>query len=291
MFGYVKPRLCELSDSERELYNACYCGLCHALGKNHGFKSRFILRYEFVFLVMLFWQPGVELKIKKKRCIASPVKKKSLCIQSSALDICADLSIMFFIHKLKDDVVDKSFFQSIPYRLLLWMFRRSYKKAACANPALADIMDSNLLSLYALEKDSERSMDIVAEKFADILCAAVPSKVPQDTMRPLKELLYHLGRWIYIIDACDDYSSDLKSKTYNAVAARFSSKGEKPTTLPHEHISRLQITLKHSNNLLCSAFELLPESIWSSTIRNTIYLSMPDVCYNVFERNNASANE
>ena len=96
----------------------------------------------------------------------------------------------------------------------------------------------------------------------------------------MQQLLYHLGRWIYIIDACDDYKDDAKAGRFNPVAEMYPPDNG---TLPDDSIKRLQTTLTHSNNLICSAFELLPENPWTHTVENMVYLGMPDVCNRVLE--------
>ena len=40
---------------------------------------------------------------------------------------------------------------------------------------------------------------------------------------PARKLFYYLGKWIYLIDALDDYEKDIKEKNYNPPY------GEKPT--------------------------------------------------------------
>jgi len=95
------------------------------------------------------------------------------------------------------------------------------------------------------------------------------------------ELLYHLGRWVYVIDACDDYLEDSKRGQFNPVLARYPPDCGK---MPEHGASRLKTTLAHSNNLLCLAFELLPENAWTDIVRNVIYLSMPETCDRIFMR-------
>ena len=53
MFGYVRISPDKLNGEEKELYQSCYCGLCHTLGKRYGAAARMILNYDLVFLAML----------------------------------------------------------------------------------------------------------------------------------------------------------------------------------------------------------------------------------------------
>ena len=43
MFGYVRPLREELKVRDLNLWQQDYCGLCHCLGKRHGFVARFLL--------------------------------------------------------------------------------------------------------------------------------------------------------------------------------------------------------------------------------------------------------
>ena len=52
MFGYVKPRACELLVKEYELYKSAYCGLCIEGGREVSRLTRFLLNDDFVFLCL-----------------------------------------------------------------------------------------------------------------------------------------------------------------------------------------------------------------------------------------------
>jgi len=280
MFGYIRPMQGELKVRELERFKACYCGLCHSLGKKYGTASRFILRYELVFLAMLLWDEDVPVDIKRKRCIASPCVRKRYCANNAALDTCAGYSVILTWWKLKDTITDEPFMRSIPFRMLKLILTRAYKKAARELPGFDGRVNDEIAVLSEFESNPEKSLDSAADRFARILSATAPDSIPEQKRRPIIELLYHLGRWIYIIDACDDYQNDVKSGRCNPIAALYPPEYGK---LSETSAQRLKTTLTHSNNLLCLAFELLPENIWSQTVGNIIYLGMPDACSSVFE--------
>jgi len=280
MFGYIRPMQGELKVRELERFKACYCGLCHALGKKYGVASRFILNYELVFLAMLLWGEDEPLDIKRRRCIASPLCKKRYCIRNAALDTCAGYTVILTWWKLKDTIADEPFIKALPHRILAIILHGAYKKAAREFPVFDDSVKKGINSLIEFESSEQESLDGAAENFAQILRAAAPDSAPEKERRPMLELLYHLGRWIYIVDACDDYQEDAKAGRFNPVAARYPPQSGK---LANDDAARLKTTLSHSSNLLCSAFELLPENVWSLTVRNIIYLGMPYVSSRVIE--------
>jgi len=276
----------ELKVRELERFKACYCGLCRALGSNYGIVSRLALSYEPVLLAMLLWEPEEAPQIKRGRCIASPFRKKCYCARNKALDISAGYNVILAWWRIRDAIADEAFIRKIPYRIALLALRRAYKRASRDYPLFSGTVGDELKSLAAYEAHEGLSLDGAADKFSRILRAAAPEPMEERNRRPLTELLYHLGRWIYIIDACDDYKDDARAKRYNPVTARYPPDSG---SLPDESIGRLRTTLTHSNNLVCSAFELLPENAWSEIVRNTIYLGMPDVCSRVLGGNRPPA--
>ena len=280
MYGYLRPMQGELKVRESERFKACYCGLCHTLGKKYGVAARFVLNYELVFLSMLLWGKDIPVQIKRKRCIAGPCRAKRCCTENETLSMCAAYSLMLAWWKLSDTIQDESFIKSFPHRLVKTLLTRAFRKAVREYPEFSSKLKKGLSELADCEKQTEVTLDFTADKFAKILEGLLPDSLSEQTQRPLSELLYHLGRWIYLIDAFDDYKSDVKHGRFNPLTVRFQTVSG---NLADDDVSRLETTLRHSNNLLCSAFELLPENAWTEIIRNMIYLGMPDICSHVLD--------
>ena len=273
MFGYIRPLQGELKVRELERYKACYCGLCHSLGRQYGLVSRFFLSHELVFLAMLLWKSDEAPVFSRKRCIASPFRSKRSCEGSEALDMSAAYNVILSWWKLRDSISDESFFKSIPHRFASFFLRRAYLRASREFPSFSSKVREQLLMLAEYEMLDDCSLDCAADKFAMLLCAALPD-TEQDFIRmPMQEVLYHLGRWVYIIDACDDLGDDIRFGKYNAIARLFPLGDEK---MPDDVVNRLETTLRHSNNLIGLAIELLPNSIWSEILKNMVYLGMPE---------------
>lgn len=279
MFGYIRPLKAELKVREYEQYKSCYCALCHTLHERYGWISRFVLNYDFTFLAMLLWQSEDEPEYRCARCTASPFKKKTYCVSVHALEICAANSVILSWWKLKDNINDEGFIKTLRDRLLLILLRKAYKKAARDNPAFEENVRLSLEELRALEKTDSSSLDACADKFAKITALAAET-AGDARYRPLAQLLYHTGRFIYIIDACDDLQEDWRSGSFNPVARRFNIDNGK---LTDAHIKELQTTLMHSCAIISAAYELLPENTWSPVTRNIIYLGMPSVATQVLD--------
>jgi hypothetical protein len=289
MFGYVRPLKDELKVREFDQFKACYCALCHTLKTRYGALSRNILSYDFAFLAMLLWGEKDTPTVKCARCIASPFKKKPYCEQTKVLDVCAGYSVILTWWKLRDSIKDERFFKSIRDRLLSLLLYSAYRKASRTYSEFAKEVETNLAALSHLEAAGNASLDACADKFARITeaLAAVTfaetsagNTADADRYRPLQQLLYHTGRYIYIVDACDDLSEDLKNKRFNPVANRFRLTAG---VLSEEDKTALRTTLLHSCALIGAAYELLPGNHWSQILSNIIYLGMPETCFRVLD--------
>lgn len=269
MFGYVRPVQAKLNEEERERYNAVYCGLCHTMGKRYGFLTRFTLNYDFAFLAMLL-APPEETLICKKRCPAHPLRRKKGCVHFDGLETAADESLILTWHKLRDDVKDKGFFLGLPSRLLSLIFYRAYRKAAAARPEFDRQVTACLTQLQRIEEERSASIDRVADTFARILAAAAPKSGDADRDRVLEQLLYHVGRWVYLADAWDDLADDRLRGNYNPLDIRFEG-------MPEKHQEELRTTMTHSLRLSISAYQLADFGAWSGIIENILYLGLPTV--------------
>lgn len=269
MFGYVRPALSQLPEEEQAAYRGAYCGLCHAMGRRHGFWSRMTLNYDFTFLAILFSVEG-EACWEERRCPVHPLQKKRDCLCGVPLERAADTSILLTWYKLQDDVMDKGFFAGLPARLLWWFFRRPARRARAACPAFAQQVEEGLAQLSQLEAARCAQLDRTADAFARILKAAAPPDLGERDRRVMEQLLYHLGRWIYLVDAWDDLAEDRAAGRYNPLDARFQGRAEEE----REYVST---TMTHSLRLAISAANLLGTSRWQAVIHHILYQGLPAV--------------
>lgn len=268
MFGYVRPALNRLSAEEKERYKSAYCGLCHAMGKRHGWLARFTLNYDFAFLAVLLYGGEGERDSCLRRCPAHPLRKPKTCICGNALDTAADESVILTWHKLTDDISDKSFFGGIPARLLRFGLRRAYRRAALQQPAFDCKVRENLAQLEELESARSPKLDRAADTFASLLAAAADCCAEENRRRAMKQLLYHLGRWIYLVDAWDDLKEDRRTGRYNPLDARFSGQAEAERAY-------VETTMTHSARLIRSAAVLVEFGPWTEIVYNVIDCGIP----------------
>jgi len=271
MFGYVRPLVNQLSREQREAYQGAYCGLCHVLGRRHGWLARFTLNYDFTLLAILHYGLAADGETTCRRCPAHPFQKKRICLCGQALELAADESMILAWYKLSDDIADRTALSALPFRILRSLLRRGYRRAAQARPAFDRKVKENLEQLHLLEAARSPRLDRVADTFAGILSAAAGTEHAHAAQsRTMEQLLYHLGRWIYLIDAWDDLAEDQKHNRYNPLDARFAGK-------PEQEREYVETTMTHSIRLIWSAANLLELGSWQPLVENILFLGLPSV--------------
>lgn len=264
MFGYVRPLSPELRVRELDMFKALYCGLCHTLGRRYGVSARFILSYDFVFLCALLWPPEEKPVFAQRRCPAGLRKKRCTDNENDATARAAGYGVILAWHKLLDNRRDEGFFKAFAARLGMLGLRAAYKKAARDYPEFDKSTRRRLNELEELEKTPGAPPDALADAFAGLLADAAGLEDDEARRRIFESLLYHLGRWLYYIDARDDLERDIKDGAPNPLRSGLVDD------------TALATTLTHSNSLISAAFELLPETPWSDISRNIIYLGLPN---------------
>lgn len=274
MFGYVRPCRPELKCKDFDLYKATYCGLCRAMRRRYGLLAPMFLNYDFTFLTLLLWQAEEGASLCRGRCHANPLIKKTMCQDDPALDYAADESVILAYWKLRDSAADDGPVGGLPARVLALLLGGAYRKAAKCRPQFDTAARAHLSALSAMEREGCPSIDRTADAFAQILRAAAPETGEAVQARALGELLYHLGRWIYLIDARDDLAQDGEKGHYNPLALRYGPEGDDAS---------LAITLDHSLNLARSAYHLGQFGCRGAIIENILYLGLPLVQRAVFD--------
>jgi len=230
LFGYIKPLASELKVREFELYKSFYCGLCKTMGKKISKLSRITLSYDMVFLVL------VRIALTKEkaenshfRCKLKPTKKRNCIKSNNAMLYSSCVAAVLSYYKYKDNINDaknilKRFFLKIffPPRLF---FSRIKKKARKYYPGLEAQITPSLSKLSELEKNNCKSIDQAASCFAELMQTVASFGLETAEQIKSAEIIgRHLGRWLYIIDALDDFDKDLKKREYNPFVEYYGDK-------------------------------------------------------------------
>ena len=215
MFGYIKPLHPELKVKEYELYKSIYCGLCKCMGRRISCFSRLTLSYDVVFLVLLrVALTGDNVSVKQGRCFVHPLKKRSYTAQNDSLVYCSNVSAILNYHKLRDNIADNKGIRRLGTQILLPAVKSMKNKAGNLNE-LDSAVGNYLDELASVEAEKTASVDKPADIFGKLLAAVCEYGLDGYNKRIAHEIGTHVGRWIYIMDAADDYEDDKKSGSYN----------------------------------------------------------------------------
>jgi hypothetical protein len=230
MLGYVVPQKSELKLREFEIYNAYYCAVCHSIRDRYGHLPRLLLSYDSVFLAMILSSVSeTEDEIETFRCMTHPGRKRNIATRTREIDYAADIMLLLGYFHLKDDREDEGKFIGYAGE---WFLRRSYRKIRAKMPEKAEQIEARLADMQALEQARTDNPDRVAEPFARIMEAVMdypgladikPAKSDSHSdesyasslRSAYRQIGYHLGKWIYLVDAIDDLEEDRKNDSYN----------------------------------------------------------------------------
>ena len=279
MFGYVRPSVQDLPEGELDRFRTMYCGLCHTLSRRYGQAARFILNYDFTYLAILL-SDGTAGKENAGRCYTSPIRKRPYLESTAAMELAADESVILAYWQLRDGVEDHAWAAGLKYRAGARLLESAYRKAAAFRPAFDQAVRRQLQMLSALEKEKDPSMDKAADTFAVLLSSAAEGVEEPVRRRVLEQILYHLGRWVYLIDAADDLKKDAESGNYNPVALRY---GLKDGAWDPESRHAFAVTLDHSIHQMAAAFELWNFGVWTTVLQTTFYAGLFRVGHAVLE--------
>jgi hypothetical protein len=278
MYGYIRPNKPELKVRQYESFRGVYCGLCHELRSRYGPLGRFLVSYDLTFLAMLL--AGSDDRTScPRRCPYHPLRKVRCMGTCDSLGTAADYTMILAWWKLRDGMADQGLFGRIGCGFAGLVLSRGYHRAAVRRPAFTETVEEKLRELAALEQQSCPSLDRMADKFAMILQAAA-DEAPEEQRRILRQLLYHLGRIVYVLDAVDDLAEDEKTGAYNPLRYRYELVDGK---LSAEDQMALRQSLQLSHNGVSTAFELLQENPYTDILSNIIYFGLPSITQAVFD--------
>ena len=272
MYGYIRPDRGELRGREYELFRAEYCALCHTLRKRYGPAARFAVNYDFTFMAIVLASEKPE--AHALRCPVHPFQKRSVLRSDDALEAAADYSIILAWWKIIDTFEDENGAYAAAAAAGQAVLRNAYRKAALQRPAFDANVRECLAELKRLEKADEPSLDRAADCFARILAEAASDASDENVRRVRRELFYHIGRSVYILDAVDDLSEDLRTGSYNPLRHRLKP-GE--VKLDENETESIRSTLNLSQRCAAAAVTLRKPDQWQPVLENIVMVGLPEV--------------
>lgn len=287
MFGYVVVDKPSLRIREYDYYKATYCGLCHAMGKCTGCLSRLTLSYDLTFFALVREMIGGErVEFVSKRCVRHPIKKVQTVNINPQLEYSAYVGGILTAGKIADNITDEKGAKRFLAELLRFFFSKMEREATESLPELSALVESKLRALKQVEENKTASIDVPADIFGEMMSALLFYGFDGNKKIIAENIGKRLGRWIYIVDAFDDYDDDRKSGSYNPFVELYEAKDFTPDNLIS--ISKM---LEAELSLAFSAIELLDDDAdknRSEIIKNILCNGMPASVKRVCDKINNS---
>ena len=211
MFGYVSVNPKALSEEGRQRFRAAYCGLCRELKARYGDIGRLTLSHDMAFLSLLLaalYEPTET--AYDERCVLHPLKPHHAVIHAGT-QYAADMNILLAYYKCRDDAEDEG---SLRGRAGQAALRKACALVEKEWPRQSETVRDSLRALADMEKRGCDDLDALARKAGDLLGACFVWR--QDAFAGyLRDMGAALGRFIYLMDAYEDYGEDSRRGRFN----------------------------------------------------------------------------
>ncbi|MHB8963528.1 MAG: DUF5685 family protein [Saccharofermentanales bacterium] len=283
MFGYLRPDKDTLMVKEFTMFRAVYCGICKEIKRSYGNIPRLALSYDMTVLaILLLSMADDDAMVRSESCILNPLKKKPVSYHHFALEFCAASSVIFTYYKLQDEILDAG---SLNAKVAGVLLSKAYKKARNNFPATDKTIAEGIGRLAELERfpPDAKSYVIAADTFGGILrnlmAESFKRYFEEDAIKDklvagITLLGAEIGKWIYIMDAIEDYDKDKLSYEWNP----FSGVG-------YEEAAALSAVFLEACETRCDELAaLLPYRRYAGIISNVFQAGMPQARNKIMNR-------
>ncbi len=215
MFGFVTASVKELDKAQQDRYGGVYCGICRNIKTCATQSARLSLSYDMVFLALLLmslYEPEEERG--PLRCAAHPLRRRDW-IGNEYVRYAADMNVALAYYNLMDDWCDDG---KLSAKILADSFKKALPEIESRYSRQCHAIDACIQQLRALEKANCPNPDEPAACFGKLMAELLVYK--EDMWAPtLRQVGFHLGRFIYMADAAVDYRRDERKQKYNPFLA------------------------------------------------------------------------
>lgn len=271
MFGYVIPDKPNLFIKDFYAFRAFYCGLCKATGKQSGTLMRFATNYDATILNILAHNlVNKSVEIKKQRCILHPFRRREMIVVDDLTRKVADVNTLLMYYKLTDNIMDgDSVLKCKAVKNLLW---RKFKRARRSHPEAVGIITQNYTALAIHEEEKTTSIDEVAHCFGKML-QDLGEYITGRREHEVGMVFYCLGKWVYLIDALDDYDEDKGQNRYNPWIACFGEFSDKSAFIKAKK-SEISSIINGLIKILIENYDQLDMPVQEGVLTNTFYYGL-----------------
>ena len=258
VFGYISVNPTKLTEEEKKRYRAFYCGLCHTLGEHYGSAGRATLSNDMTFLSLLLnalYEPTET--VLNERCTLHPARQH-MAVLHEGTNYAADMNILLAYHKCEDDVSDEA---SMRGRVGKRALKKAYEQVKKTWPRQAETVAKCLSEIARIENKESEDLDALTRLSGRMLGECFVWR--EDAFAPyLCNLGGALGKFVYLMDAYEDYDHDLKHRQFNPL---------KSLHAQDDYEERMEEILTMEMAACVRAYDDLPIEQDDALIRNILY--------------------
>ena len=233
MFGYIQYDRPNMYIKDLDLYQALYCGVCKGIASCCGQVARMGLSYDSAFFSAILHNiKNQDVTIEKRACFAKVGLKRPMAAVDSLTESIAAMNTAMVYYKLLDDVEDEK-----KGGVKCAAFRPAFKRVKEKYPVMIEIIDRHMRAQSRTEKSGCDSIDMAADSTAFMIRDLSDYLLEEYATPSTSSLFYDIGKWIYLIDAADDYDKDIKTGNYNPFMKAYGAPDK--ATLVCEHAEDL----------------------------------------------------
>ncbi|SER46256.1 DUF5685 family protein [Lachnobacterium bovis] len=266
MFGYINVNTCNLSEKEKNLYEAYYYGIVKELRSRIGIRQRIVFRSDMAFLnILLEGIYGTRTKKEKYNLLRfAPFKivSKKVVYRGKITEYVAEMNIVLAYHNYLDDWRDE---RCICKKLFCDCLKKEYLKIVKKYPRQIKVIEKNLMQLSIYEKNGEDNIELVSQTVGEMVGEIFAWKEDQ-YYEELKMLGFYIGKLIYILDAYVDFEYDMKKKLYNPLTKIREDAGSK-----EDFESMCKIFMESLKQECSKIYVKLPIFMHNEIIENVLY--------------------
>lgn len=209
MYGYFRPYDANLTQRERQIFNAYYCRICYCLRIVGGQMARFCTTYDAaVYSLVLALQEEEKIPpiLPCERLGTKNLKQFSNDERGLKF---ARLSLISFGEKFRDDRLDKNHFLS---GAVYAPFMKAIKRAREQEPEIAKSSFEGTEKINELQ-DKNAPLNEVFSAYGDMASKSFSRFI--NLSKQTDELIRSISEYNFLVDMVVDYNDDYKSGAYN----------------------------------------------------------------------------
>lgn len=219
MYGYIKYSKEEMKVKHIRLYSKYYCVLCTELGKKLGILYRFFTSYD-ITAFMLFFDSiaNCEKQAYKIKCPLNHRKNGTVMISPCAVDYSLVVCLFWVQQKIEDNLIDE---KSSIWRFVDNIFKKNNFFQNMLSESYIDKWKKLLNDYFDAEKDDNSSFDeltnLIGNAYGEVFRDFIHLYNLDFQEDELFYIGFNIGKFIYIMDAYDDYHKDIQSSKFNPI--------------------------------------------------------------------------